>query len=105
MDFFKSPALFTNDLQSILSVTSDNLRASHDRIEIPATRGYKRVPRPLLIDPTQRYTLAETHAVLGHSHVKTFQDIKRGTLLETVKDGRRRYVLGSELIRRSRLSD
>jgi hypothetical protein len=64
----------------------------------------KRVPRPLLIDPNQRYTLAETHAVLRHSHVKTFQEIKRGTL-QTIKDGRRRYVLGSELIRRSRLSD
>jgi hypothetical protein len=64
----------------------------------------KRVSRPLLIDPNQRYTLAETHAVLGHSHVKTFQEIKRG-MLQTIKDGRRRYVLGSELIRRSRLSD
>jgi len=70
----------------------------------PQRAGIKRVPRPLLIDPNQRYTLAETHAVLGHSHVKTFQDIKRGTL-QTVKNGRRRYVLGSELIRRSRLSD
>ena len=44
----------------------------------PQRAGIKRVPRPLLIDPNQRYTLAETHAVLGHSHVKTFQDIKRG---------------------------
>jgi hypothetical protein len=70
----------------------------------PPRAAPKRVPRPLLIDPNQRYTLAETHAVLGHSHVKTFQEIKRGTL-QTIKDGRRRYVLGSELIRRSRLSD
>jgi hypothetical protein len=64
--------------------------------------GIKRVPRPAVIDPNQRYSLAETHAALGQSHVKTYQDIKRGTL-QTIKDGRRRYVLGSELIRRSRL--
>jgi hypothetical protein len=62
--------------------------------------GIKRVPRPAVIDPNQRYSLAETHAALGQS--KTYQDIKRGTL-QTIKDGRRRYVLGSELIRRSRL--
>jgi hypothetical protein len=70
----------------------------------PQRAALKRVPRPLLIDPNQRYTLAETHAALGHSHVKTFQEIKQGRL-QTIKDGRRRYVLGSELIRRSRLSD
>jgi hypothetical protein len=72
--------------------------------KIPQRAGIKRVPRPSVIDPNQRYTLAETHAVLGQSHVKTFRDIKRG-VLQTIKDGRRRYVLGSELIRRCRLSD
>jgi hypothetical protein len=70
----------------------------------PPRAGIKRVPRPAVVDPNQRYTLAETHAVLGQSHVKTFRDIKRG-VLQTVKDGRRRHVLGSELIRRCRLSD
>jgi hypothetical protein len=69
---------------------------------IPRRAGLKRVTRSPVIDPNQRYTLAETHAVLGQSHVKTFRDIKRGTL-QTIKDGRRRYVLCSELIRRSRL--
>jgi hypothetical protein len=64
--------------------------------------GIKRVPRPAVIDPNQRYSLAEAHAALAQSHVKTYQDIKRGTL-QTIKDGRRCYVLGSELIRRSRL--
>jgi hypothetical protein len=72
--------------------------------KIPPRAAIKRVPRPAVIDPNQRYTLAETHAVLGQSHVKTFRDIKRG-VLQTIKDGRRRYVLGSELIRRCRLSD
>lgn len=62
----------------------------------------KRVPRPAVIDPNQRYSLAETHAVLGQSHSKTFQDIRLGKL-KTIRDGRRRYVLGSELIRRSQL--
>lgn len=62
----------------------------------------KRVPRPAIIDPNQRYTMAEVHAALGQSHSKTFQDIKRGRL-KTIQDGRRRYVLGSELIRRARL--
>lgn len=62
----------------------------------------KRAPRPAVIDPNQRYSLAETHAALGQSHVKTFQDIKRGRL-QTITDGRRRYVLGSELIRRARV--
>ena len=66
--------------------------------------GIKRVPRPAVIDPNQRYSLAETHAALGQSHAKTFQDIKRGAL-QTIKDGRRRYVLGSELIRRARVGD
>jgi hypothetical protein len=66
--------------------------------------GIKRVPRPTIIDPNQRYSLAEAHAALGQSHAKTFQDIKRG-ILQTIRDGRRRYVLGSELIRRSRQSD
>jgi hypothetical protein len=53
----------------------------------PRRAGIKRVPRPQLLDPNQRYTLAETHAVLGQSHVKTFRDIKRG-VLQTIKDGR-----------------
>jgi hypothetical protein len=63
------------------------------------TSGIKKVPRPAFIDANQRYTMAEVHAALGQSHTKTFQDIKRGKLA-TVKDGRRRYVIGSELIRR-----
>jgi len=61
----------------------------------------KRVPRAAVIDPNQRYSLAETHAALSQTHAKTFQDIKLGSL-KTIKDGRRRYVLGSELIRRAR---
>jgi hypothetical protein len=47
--------------------------------------GIKRVPRPTVIDPNQRYSLAKTHAALAQSHVKTYQDIKRGTL-QTIKE-------------------
>jgi len=64
----------------------------------------KRVARPAVIDPNQRYSLAETHAALGQSHAKTFKDIKLRRL-KTIKDGRRRYVLGAELIRRARSGD
>ena len=54
----------------------------------PTRAGIKCVPRPAVIDPNQRYSLAETHAALAQSYVKTFQDIKRG-MLQTIKDGRR----------------
>ena len=66
--------------------------------------GIKRVPRPAVIDPNQRYSLAETHAALSQPQAKTFQDVKLGRL-KTINDGRRRYVLGSELIRRAQSSD
>jgi hypothetical protein len=65
------------------------------------TYGHEAVPRPAVIDPNQRYTLRETHAALGQSHSKTFADIKAGRL-KTILDGRRRYVPGSEIIRRSK---
>jgi hypothetical protein len=67
----------------------------------PKTRkhsGRKRVPRPERIDPGQRYTLPETDAALGQSHVKTYQQIKSGEL-KSIVDGRRRYVPGAEIIR------
>lgn len=66
--------------------------------------GLERVPRSAVIDPNQRYSLAEMHATLSQSHAKTFQDIKLGRL-KSMRDGRRRYLLGSELIRRARSSD
>ena len=60
----------------------------------------KKVPAPLVIDPNQRYSLFEVHAALRQSHVKTFDDIRKGRIA-VIKDGARTYVLGSELIRRS----
>jgi hypothetical protein len=62
--------------------------------------GVKRVPRLASIDPNQRYTLDETPE-FGRAAYLT----RTRCPLQTIKDGRRRYILGSELIRRSRLSD
>jgi hypothetical protein len=49
-----------------------------------------------------RYPTAEASALLRQSRAKTYLDIKAGTLL-TIKDGRRRYVPGSEIARRCAL--
>ncbi len=56
---------------------------------------------PAQIDPNQRYSLAETCAILRQSPAKTFEDIRAGTL-RVFKEGKRTYVSGAELIRRSR---
>jgi hypothetical protein len=69
----------------------------------PKRTGIKRVPPPAVIDPCQRYELAEVHAALRQSHTKTFKDIREGRLA-TIRDGRRRYVLGAEILRRSQAS-
>jgi hypothetical protein len=58
----------------------------------------KKVPPPALIDPRQRYSLAETHAILRQSPAKTFDDIKRRKL-KVFKVGSRTYASGAELIR------
>jgi hypothetical protein len=59
---------------------------------------------PALIDPNQRYSLAESFALLRVSPAKGFADIKAGKL-RVIRDGRRTYAPGSELIRLSRLPD
>jgi hypothetical protein len=58
--------------------------------------------RPLLppIDPNQRYTPEESAAYLRSSRWSVFMDIREGRLA-SFKDGKRRYIAGSELIRRS----
>lgn len=53
------------------------------------------------LDANQRYTYAEASAYLRQSRSKTFADVKNGTL-RIIKDGRRTYVPGYEIIRRSR---
>jgi hypothetical protein len=69
----------------------------------PNRASVKRVPRPAVIDPNQRYSLAETHAALGHSHSTTFKLIREGKL-QTLRSGRRRFVSGAEIIRVSNKS-
>lgn len=63
------------------------------------------MPNPVLppIDPNQRYQIDEAVQYLRQSRAKTYTDINAG-LLKTIKDGKRTYIPGSELIRRSTLS-
>ena len=70
--------------------------------EFPESAGRKRVAPPSLIDPNQRYSLAEVDAALRQSHMTTFEDIQEGRL-KVIRDGRRVYVLGKEIIRRSKI--
>jgi len=61
----------------------------------------KKPPVPAQLDANQRYSLAESWEILRQSPAKTFDDIKKGKL-RVFKDGKRTYVPGYELIRRSR---
>lgn len=57
-------------------------------------------PHAPSLDELQRYTIEETCAFLRQSRQKTYDDINKG-LLTVIKDGRRTYVPGSEIARRS----
>lgn len=56
-----------------------------------------------ILDPNQRYTLVEACQLLRQSRAKTYKDIAEGNLV-VIKDGRRAYIPGSELVRRSTLA-
>jgi hypothetical protein len=60
--------------------------------------------RPVLppLDAAQRYTIEEAIAYLRSSRATLFDDIREGRLA-TIKEGKRRFVPGSEIARRSRL--
>jgi hypothetical protein len=60
----------------------------------------KIVSPPLWVDPNQRYPIPVANALLGQSNSKTYEDIAAGRL-KVIKDGRRSYIHGSEIIRRS----
>jgi hypothetical protein len=68
---------------------------------------YKPLPKestaPLIVDPNQRYTLPVAVALLRQSMSKTYKDINAGAL-RTIKDGKRVYIPGTEIIRRSTLA-
>jgi Helix-turn-helix domain len=54
----------------------------------------------LQLDPLQRYTVPEASELLRQCRAKTYQDIQAGRI-QIIKDGKRTYVPGSEIIRRS----
>ena len=61
--------------------------------------------RPVLpaLDANQRYSIEETILYLRSSRKTLFDDIREGRLA-TIKEGKRRFVPGSEIARRSRLN-
>jgi len=60
-------------------------------------------PQPLgPIDPNRRYPVEDALKLLGYSRFTLYLDIKEGRI-QTIKDRRRRFVPGSEIIRRSSL--
>lgn len=61
-------------------------------------------PRPILppLDTQQRYTPEETAAYLRKSRRVVFDDIREGRL-QSIKEGKRRYVPGTEIARLSAL--
>lgn len=62
-----------------------------------------RPPTPLLpLDTAQRYTIPEAIAYLRTSRQTIFINIKAG-LIATIKEGKRRYVPGTEIARLSSL--
>jgi hypothetical protein len=60
--------------------------------------------RPALppLDPAQRYSIEEAILYLRSSRKTLFNDIKQGRLA-TIREGKRRYVPGTEIVRRSAL--
>ncbi len=54
------------------------------------------------IDPNRRYPLEQANQYLAQSRAKTYNDISAG-LIKVIKDGKRVYIPGSEIIRRSTL--
>jgi hypothetical protein len=64
----------------------------------------KKTAAPAVIDPNQRYSLAETFAALRVSPATGFKLIKQGKL-RVIREGRRTFGPGSELIRLSRLPE
>ena len=58
-------------------------------------------PPPL--ESNRRYSVATTNLLLDQSNSKTYEDIAAGRL-KVIKDGKRTYIPGSEIIRRSTLA-
>jgi hypothetical protein len=56
------------------------------------------------LDPNQRYEIGEALAYLRTSRAHFYEKVATGQV-RLIKDGRRSYVPGSELIKLSRISD
>ena len=54
------------------------------------------------VDALQRYEIHEASAYLRQSRARTYNQIKRGEL-RVIKDGKRTYIPGSEIVRKSSL--
>lgn len=67
-------------------------------MELQPDEARKHVLPPL--DLNQRYSVEEAAAYLRQSRAKTFADISAGRL-NSITDGRRRYVPGKEIARAS----
>jgi excisionase family DNA binding protein len=52
------------------------------------------------LDPLRRYSIDHALLYLGVSRAQVYKEIKANKLA-TIKDGRRRYIPGSEIVRRS----
>ena len=63
----------------------------------------KIVPPPGLIDANRRYSIKVVNELLSQSNSKTYEDIAAGRL-KVIKDGKRTYIPGSEIVRRSTLA-
>ena len=63
----------------------------------------KTVPPPGPIDTNRRYSIKVVNELLSQSNSKTYEDIAAGRL-KVIKDGKRTYVPGSEIVRRSTLA-
>jgi hypothetical protein len=58
-------------------------------------------PEPLgPLDPLRRYTVEDAMRFLGISRFTLYADIREGRI-QTIKDRSRRFVPGSEIVRRS----
>ena len=53
-------------------------------------------------DPRLRYTITTATDFLGYSRAKLYQEIRAGTI-RVIRDGRRVFVPGSEIARKSSL--
>jgi hypothetical protein len=73
-------------------------------LEIPKTPPRKeRKPLPP-VDAGQRYTPEETAPYLRSSRWSVFKDLREGRL-RAIREGRRVFIPGSEIIRRSTLPE